>query len=155
MARYFLDSSALVKRYHQEQGSATVDALFNQPDNRVFISRLALVEVHSSFARLVREHVLTQVNFGKLVARLKEDVASGVLAVAAVNNHRLEEASSILGTHGLTFTVRSLDAIHLATAQALHGRARIVAFVAADKKLLSAAANACGLAVFDVTDQSR
>lgn len=151
MARYFLDSSALVKRYHQESGSAEVEALFRGPDNRFFISRLALVEVHSSFARLVREGLLTEADFGKLVLRLDADVASGVLAVAAVNSRRLDAASSILRTHGLTNNVRTLDAIHLATAQVLHGRSRLAAFVAADKKLLASAVTACGLSVRDVS----
>ena len=55
IARYFLDSSALVKRYHRESGSPDVDQLLAAPDNQIIISRLALVELHSSFARLVRK----------------------------------------------------------------------------------------------------
>lgn len=151
MARYFLDTSALVKRYHQENGSLDVDTLFNEPDSRIFISRLALVEVHSSFARLVREGVFAEIDFRQLIARLDADVASGIIAVAAVSSRRLEAASSLLGTHGLTNSVRTLDAIHLATAQALHGRSRLTAFVAADKKLLAVAGTACGFTVLDVS----
>ena len=149
MPRYFLDSSALVKHYHQESGSARIQELFDGPANRFFISRLALVEVHSTFARLVREGVLTKPDLSRLVLRLKDDVASGVLTVAAVSSRRLEGASSILATHGPSYPVRTLDAIHLATAQALHGRSQIAAFVAADKSLLVVAAAGCGFAVLD------
>jgi hypothetical protein len=60
--------------------------------------------------------VLTESDFNGLIARMEEDVASGVLAVAAVSGRRLAGASSLLGTHGLTNTIRTLDAIHLATA---------------------------------------
>ena len=98
MARYFLDSSALVKRYHPESGSEAMDDLFNQPGNRSFISRLALVEVHSSFARLVREGFLTETDLDKLIARLEADVASGILTVVALTSRRLEAASAILRT---------------------------------------------------------
>ena len=150
MARYFLDSSALVKCYHQESGSSDLERLFLGPDNRFFIFRLALVEVHSSFARLVREGVFTESDFGKLISRLEADVTSGVLAVAAVSSRRLEAASFILRTHGLANNVRTLDAIQLATARALHGRSPLAAFVAADKKLLKSAAVACGFTVIDV-----
>lgn len=150
MARYFFDSSALVKRYHTETGTAEVEALFASPEDRFFISRLALVEVQSSLARLVREGTLTATNFGELKARLADDVAAGILHVAAVSHRRLEDASTILGTHGFTHNVRTLDAIHLATAQALHARSRLAAFVAADKKLLTVASEACGLTVVDV-----
>lgn len=149
MARYFLDSSALVKRYHDEAGSAQVASLFDAPGDRLFISRLAVVELHSSFARLVREGVLAEPDFRKLVSRLEHDVASGALIVVAVSGPRLNGASSLLGTHGLTGNMRTLDAIHLATAQALHGRNRLAAFVAADQKLLASAA-ACGLTVLGV-----
>lgn len=129
MPRYFLDSSALVKRYHQESGSAQVEGLFNELGNRFFVSRLALVELHSCFARLVREGILPEANFHQLVARLELDVASGILTVAAVSNPRLQAASAILGTHGLTSPARTLDVIHLATAQALHFRTRIAALL--------------------------
>jgi predicted nucleic acid-binding protein len=149
MARYFLDSSALVKRYHQESGTAEVEGLFQVPENRFFVSRLALVELHSSFARLVREAVLSKADFEKLIARLEEDVVSGVLTVTALSSHRLEQASTILATNGLTTNMRTLDALHLASAQALDARSRLAAFVAADKKLL-AIASVCGLSVLDI-----
>jgi uncharacterized protein len=150
MARYFLDSSALVKRYHQEVGSAKLGSLFQASGSTFFISRLALVEVESSFARLVREKTLAIPDFALLVSRLDQDVVGSVLTVAAVSSRRLEGAASILRTVGLTASIRTLDAIHLATAQALHGRSGLAAFVAADKKLL-AAATACGLPTLDVS----
>ncbi|HEY4235202.1 MAG TPA: type II toxin-antitoxin system VapC family toxin [Lacipirellulaceae bacterium] len=150
MARYYLDSSALVKRYHPEHGSFDVDSLFAIAGNQFFSSRLALVEVRSALARLVREHVLAVEEYRKLIARLDADVATGVLAVAAVSTQRLEDASVILGSHGLADNIRTLDAIHLSTAAALHGRAAIAGFVAADQRLLASAAAGCGLPVLDV-----
>jgi predicted nucleic acid-binding protein len=149
MPRYFLDSSALVKRYHRERGSTEVEGVFAVVGNRFLVSRLALVEVHSGFARLVREAVITKPDFDKLTARLEEDVASALLTVAAVSGPRLQAACSLLGTQGLRTAMRTLDAIYLATAEALHGRSRLAAFVAADKKLL-AAATASGLPIIDV-----
>lgn len=150
MARYFVDSSALVKRYHQENGSTEVDQLFAQPDNRIIVSRLALVELHSTFARLVREGILKDSDFDKLMSRMKVDVASGSINVAAVSSPRLEAASALLRTLGPSTSLRTLDAIHLATARAIHGRSKVAAFVAADKKLLTAATVA-GLTVHDVS----
>jgi len=50
----------------------------------------------------------------------------------------------------LTHPIRSLDAIHLATALALDRRGRLAGFVAADKRLLTSAAIACSLAIVDV-----
>jgi uncharacterized protein len=149
MTRYFLDSSALVKRYHPESGTEKVERLFAEPNSRILVSRLALVEFHSCSARLVREGVLSQQNFRGLVTRLEADVVNNVFFVAAVSGPRLQEASLLFGTYGLSNAIRTLDAIQLATAQALHSRARLDAFAAADKRLL-ASATACGLPAMDV-----
>jgi len=149
MARYFFDSSALVKRYHEESGSSTVGGLFAGAGNQFLISRLALVEVHSSLARLVREGILSGTDFSTVISRLDHDVANGVLVVAALSGQRLTGASSLLATQGLTRPLRTLDAIHLTTAMALHNRHRFAAFVAADKKLLASAAD-CGLTTLEV-----
>lgn len=78
MARYFLDSSAFVKHYHQESGSSAVENLFRDTDNRLFISRLALVEFQSAIARHVREGVLTVEDFSAVTARMNADVAAGL-----------------------------------------------------------------------------
>ena len=51
MPAYYLDSSALVKRYVTETGSAWVRELCQDAANAIFISELALVEVGSAFAR--------------------------------------------------------------------------------------------------------
>ena len=37
MNKYFLDTSALVKRYHQEEGSDILDRLFEEPDAKFII----------------------------------------------------------------------------------------------------------------------
>jgi predicted nucleic acid-binding protein len=86
MARYFLDSSAFVKRYHRESGSSVVEELFRQSGHQFFISRLALVEFHSAFARRVREGFLTESDFEKLAARVDADLAADVFRIAAISS---------------------------------------------------------------------
>lgn len=44
MKVYFLDTSALVKRYHRERGSEVIDALFAEQDRRIIISDLSIIE---------------------------------------------------------------------------------------------------------------
>lgn len=51
MGRYFLDSSALAKLYHAEAGSDQVEALFQQSQRRMIISRLTAVENALGFCR--------------------------------------------------------------------------------------------------------
>jgi predicted nucleic acid-binding protein len=150
MPPYFLDSSALVKRYHQESGSIRLASLFNTKGNQIVVSRLALLEVQSAFARLVREAAISENDLAAIVMRIEAEVADLTLAVAAVSGPRLDAAAAILRTHGVSHAVRTLDAIHLATARALHSRSPLAAFVAADRQLLTSAA-ALGLATLDAS----
>lgn len=59
MALYFLDSSALVKHYHLEVGTAAVDRVLSEPNSRHFIALLAVGEVQSAFVGKAREHHLS------------------------------------------------------------------------------------------------
>ena len=56
MAYYFLDSSALGKRYNAEIGTARVDALLQEPGTEYFLSRLTIVEVHSVLGKVRTYH---------------------------------------------------------------------------------------------------
>jgi predicted nucleic acid-binding protein len=53
MARYFIESSALIKRYKHEYGSETVNDLFDV-NNELFCLNLAVMEVRKVFYRLWR-----------------------------------------------------------------------------------------------------
>ena len=150
MARYYLDTSALVKRYHQEPGSSDIDLLFADPANQLFISRLAIVESHSTFSRLVREGQLSVTGFTAVTARIDADVAAETIKVLALSSKRLADAAALFTSHGLSHNLRTLDAIHLATAQALISRRGIAAFVAADKKLLKGAQEAMAFQVIAI-----
>jgi hypothetical protein len=55
MPRYFFDTSALVKRYHAENGTPEVRRLMTEPDAQCLISRLATVEMLSGFAGKVAQ----------------------------------------------------------------------------------------------------
>jgi predicted nucleic acid-binding protein len=57
---YFLDTSALVKLYHQELGSDVVEAWAAMASIRLWVSDLARTELHSVFSRKVREGELAE-----------------------------------------------------------------------------------------------
>jgi predicted nucleic acid-binding protein len=53
-AAFFCDTSALVKLYHQEIGTERMEEFFQQEENALIISELAIVEFYSMLARKVR-----------------------------------------------------------------------------------------------------
>ena len=66
MAHYFFDTSALVKHYHAEAGTAAVDRIIGTPAAELFIARVTLVETISVFAIKVRTGAFEPREFGRL-----------------------------------------------------------------------------------------
>ena len=77
MAVYFFDSSALVKRYIQEPGSAWVLTLSQHtPPEDIYIARIAGAEVVSAIARRGRAGHLTPKVLTAALDRFQQDFAS-------------------------------------------------------------------------------
>ncbi len=75
---YFLDSSALVKRYVAEIGSGWVQAICDpQMSNGVIIARIAWAEVLSAFARLQREGKLNSADMASAIQIFRHDLNCG------------------------------------------------------------------------------
>ena len=124
----YLDSSAIVKLVHAEPGSQALrDWLSERSDTGWVSSVLAEVESFRALARYAPEAVTRLHPVLDLVDLVDLDAGVRILAQA------ITPAS-----------VRTLDAIHLATA--LRVRGTLVSFVTYDKRLADAAA-AAGLTV--------
>ena len=74
MPGHFLDTSALAKHYHLEAGSSEIDNLWADPSNRLFISRIGVVESVSVFSGKVRADILPSSAFSALRKRFLNDV---------------------------------------------------------------------------------
>jgi predicted nucleic acid-binding protein len=140
MPSYYLDSSAVVKRYVNESGSAWIQALCQDQDNAIFISELALVEVGSAFARRCRRGEITEAERASYLDAFVQDSAQ-TYQLVAVTRGIVEHALDLTQLHAL----RAYDALQLAsmlTANAVLtavGASELI-FVSADSKLLEHAA---------------
>lgn len=56
----FFDTSALVKRYAEEEGTETVDELIEQNDETIVITSLAVLEITSAFRRKYNRGKITE-----------------------------------------------------------------------------------------------
>ena len=122
----YLDSSALLKLLHEETESATLaDWLAARVETPVVSSELAKVEVVRACRRI---NPATLPEATTLLAGLDLIPLSGAV---------IDEATNVGAT-----TLRSLDAIHLASALSI--RSELSAFVAYDHRLAEAAST-CGL----------
>ena len=131
---YFLDTSALVKRYHPERGSAVVQRAFAEPSARRMISDISIIEVHSAFARRVRMGEITPEDFYAVKAAFAVDIQSEQLSVEALDDTDKVEAARLVERYGLSQELRTLDALHLAVMKRL-GTSRLHTVYCADRTL--------------------
>ena len=148
MAEYLLDTSALVKYYHPEVGSDRVVRLVDDPAHVSYISRLTLVEVHSTFARLVREGRLDETGLRAWQSRFYADLRGRRFRVVRFSPVWEREAIRLLLRQGARRPLRTLDALQLAVAVWLRGQGRLDGLVCADSRL-EAAARAEGVPVIN------
>jgi predicted nucleic acid-binding protein len=147
MSRYYLDASALVKRYVNESGSDWLRAsLASIPSPLLFTCRISIVEVASAFARRVREGSLTADEFTVALDAFRGDCLNEY-QIMPPTTPVIDEACALVERYPL----RAYDAVHLASAlaaqQFLAAREYPpLAFVSADDNL-NDAATAEGLAV--------
>jgi uncharacterized protein len=140
LTRYFLDTSALAKRYHREAGTAQVMEIF-RISREVRISSLSLVEFQSVFAGKVRAGVIDRAAAGLQRARLLVDIAAGEIELVPVSSSHFTAAGRLLGKYGFIHRLRTLDALQLAIALDLWSQNLVDVFVAADKVMLEIATN--------------
>lgn len=137
MARFFFDTSALIKLYHQEKGTEVVDRLLSQEQPVIVISDLTLIEMVSAFAKKVRTREITQETFETAVAAFEKDIPA--FELLPINQDVGFSAAQLLKTRGVEQGLRTLDALQLASALVANKKQTLDLFVAADKTLLTVA----------------
>ena len=138
MSIYYLDTSAIMKRYIQETGSDIVRELFERlTDSETLItSYLLILEVNSTTARLLKARVITQRNHQRILDQLTQDISNYEVKVMPVQNELLDRAIGVVAEYSL----RSLDAIHFAAAVANREESSEQNFymVSADQEIVTA-----------------
>ncbi len=139
MARYYFDTSALLKHYHAENGTPIVRALVLEPGAELLISQLAAVEMLSAFAMKVRTGVLATQDYAQLRGLFLADVKRRTFKPVRLVNADYQRAADLIGLHGLTRPHRTLDSLQLAVALRLHRAVPVDSFVCADQRLCDVA----------------
>ena len=138
---YFLDTSALVKRYVPEIGSDWILSITDPAtDNDLAISQITWVEVHSAFARRLRDRSLSAQRFDLIVQKVREDFENEY-RVIDVDQTLIETATELVMQHPL----RAYDSVQLASALRFQSTTLLsqpetqLIFVSADNRLLDIA----------------
>lgn len=143
MSWAYFDTSALVKRYFDEEGRRKVLQLLRRHD--CVSSALLPVEFRSALRRRVADGSLDERRVSEILKRFGVD--REFWGLVGVTSEVLRAAEMLVAAH----PVRTLDAIHVASAELFAGRlmASKLTFVSADARQTAVAA-IVGMATEDV-----
>ena len=136
MTSVYLDTSALIKLYIEEEGTERIAGIVEEADDvRLVILDLTPIEARSAIRRREREGDIESAD-ADWVLRQIEDNASSLFLVQPSTSAVLEEAARLIDRHPL----RAYDALQLAGCLVLRdGMPGPVTFVCADTRLCDAA----------------
>lgn len=111
MGTYFLDSSAIVKRYVTEKGHAWIITLCNPAQgHELYISQIALVEVVRAICIKAHDRLITTIDRDSLINIFRRD-SQGAYGVLPLTDSVCTSAGNLCYSHRL----RSYDAVQLAS----------------------------------------
>jgi len=128
----FLDTSSLLKLYHQESGTETLSTALTEVEV-IYLSELARLEFRSAIWKKVRTQEITSSLANAVIACFEEDYAK--FSWIKLDTQTISQASSLLNQYGVS-GLRTLDAIQLSSALSLKGNNDTV-FFTHDKLLKS------------------
>ena len=130
----YCDTSALIKRYVEEDGSKEVDHLW-EGSSEIITSTVAFAEIMAAFSRKYREGLISKTGYLKTVSEFKNEYSKIILVSISPDLNQIVE--KLLLKHPL----RGFDAIHLASALLIRKEGPLaVRFVCFDRQLNKAAA---------------
>jgi len=113
--KLYLDTSALVKLYVEEEGAPVVRNAVAQAE-LVATAGIAYVEARAAFVRRRHEGGLSTAEYRRIIRDVDSDWARYL--VVEVTDSLIRDAARLAEAHRL----RAYDAIHLASAAAVHDR---------------------------------
>ena len=138
MKSVYLDTSALIKLYVEEEGDErVVEAAEGAADGRIVILVLTPLEARSAIRRREREGDIAAADVDRVLRQIEDD-CSTLFLTQPLSSPVMEEAARLIDRHPL----RAYDALQLAGCLVVgENMPEPVTFVCADARLCEAAAN--------------
>lgn len=135
MTVYYLETSALLKRYKSESGSEIVRSLFEEKQaSETFVtSHLSILEVSSVAARLLKGRVIRQGDYRRMLGTFIQDLTTYEMVVMPVHNTLVSESIELVQRHPL----RAADALQFGSALRVSQQVgdELFCVVSADKEI--------------------
>ncbi len=133
MPFYYLDSTALVKRYNPERGTRVVNALLSKRGKTAIVATPTIAEVFAVVANQASQGELTRDDWYSVVFKFESDCERGLYSFITPTNQTFLIVKELMLDHA---ALRASQILHLALALEL--KPLRLSMVSADKKLLDA-----------------
>ncbi len=131
--RYFFDTSALVKLYHDEDGTNTLDNMIDADNPIIVISDIGIVEMVSALLKKARMNLTDIMTCNVAIACFESDICK--FEVIEVNTDIKNSARQLLKDFGTVFGLKTLDALQLASAVSASEISKLDLFIVTDETL--------------------
>ena len=109
----YVDSSALIKYFHKEQGTEKVRELLNSTNNEIWISELVIIEFYSALFRRFRNKEIDEEELETAIQGFEEYIK--IIIIEPLRPTIVKEAERLLKQYGKNYGLRTLDALQLGT----------------------------------------
>ena len=151
MPIYYLDTSAIMKRYKSEIGSNVVEELFTGLTGSEFLitSQLTVLEANSVVARHLGGPSIMRREYRTMRERLIRDMRDYQVTIIPVQSELVAEAANTV----FDYPLRTLDALHFTSAVMIvtELRDQDIYMVSADREIIEAC-EAYGILTLDPSD---
>ncbi|HJT35388.1 MAG TPA: type II toxin-antitoxin system VapC family toxin [Pirellulales bacterium] len=156
MRSFFLDGSALAKRYAPETGSALIDFILdNVAEHHIFLLNVGAAEVVSVLIRKRNAGALSVADYNQAIVELESEIIrSPAKHVLAFDNAVVIDAFAYIMAHSINATDAIMLRVALDVAHHLRNQRDDLVLVASDQRLLRAA-QAEGLVTFNPEKQDQ
>jgi len=140
-AIYYLDTSAIVRRYHPERGTTYLDTVFAEADATFIIVSITIAELTSALVRKQEAGEISEEGLRQTLSKFSEDLI-GEFWILDIERHHIHQAQQLILRHSL----RTLDSLQLSLLLVVRDLSPV--FLCSDARLL-AAARAEGITTLD------
>jgi predicted nucleic acid-binding protein len=133
----FLDTCTLIKLYHEEEGTEKISKLIELEKPEIIISELTRFEMISVFANKVRTKEIRKKTFYQVVEAFENDIDK--FSIVNFDDLVRNKSLDLLKNISYNKSLRTLDAIQLASGIIAFELFNAELFISSDKVLLSIA----------------
>jgi predicted nucleic acid-binding protein len=135
----FLDTSAIVKIYHQEKGTEKFSQYLERISEELFLttSDITIIELHSALLKKYRKKQIDDKSLAEVFKLFDNDFQK--FNIIVIDRSIKDIALNMLDSIGMNKSLSTLDSLQLASAIFSNNYSKLDYFVSSDKKLLNIA----------------